>query len=407
MYTERSLRDVPRVRYTARVRPFPASLRRSLENDGAGLTVLVLRMSAFGDILRTLPAVRLVRFALPDARIHWAVDERWAMVLEHHPDLDGCLKLPRREWAALARSPRGWPALLASVRRVVREMRSLRPGLALDFHGNLRSGLLGRLSGAPVRVGYSGHQQKEGNRVFSTHRVPAGERRRSRMERNLDLVRALGIPDRPLPDGGIRFTRSCLREARDAVAERIGRGRRYAVLAAGASRGQAYKKPPAPLLAAAARALEARGVASLVAWGPGEEEDAAAVVHASGGAAVPAPPTDLRLLASVVRRATLVVSGDSGPLHLACAAGRPVVALYGPTDPAVNAPWGVPHEIVHPPERVYTGVKSRDRRSGFEGLAGEAVAAAVLRLLDRLEPGRPGRATSSSEGGSRPSRGEP
>ena len=222
------------------------------------------------------------------------------------------------------------------------------------------------------------------------------------MERNLDLVRALGIADRPLPGGGIPFARPCLREARDAVAGRIGRGRRYALLAAGASRGQAYKKPPAPLLAAAARALETRGIAAVVVWGPGEEEDAAAVVRAAGGAAVMAPPTDLRLLAAVVRRATLVLSGDSGPLHLACAAGRPVVALYGPTDPVVNAPWGAPHEVVHPGGRAYTGVKRLDRRSGFEGLTGEEVAAAVLRLLDRIEAGRPRRAVSPAGPGGEP-----
>jgi ADP-heptose:LPS heptosyltransferase len=281
---------------------------RRIEDCGAGLTVLVLRMGAFGDILRTLPAVRLARFALPDARIFWVVDERWKRTLEDHPDLDGCITLPRGAWRSLASSAVTWPALAASFGRTAREIRSLEADIALDFHGNLRSGVLGRISGARARLGYAGHQQKEGNRWFTTHRVPAGPRRRSRMERNLDLVRALGIPDRPLPDAGLPFTAPCLRSARELLSLLLPSRRRFAILVPGASRGQAYKKPPAELLAATTRALRARGLASLVVWGPGEEADASRVVEASDGAAVMAPPTDLPLLGAIVRLARLVVS---------------------------------------------------------------------------------------------------
>jgi heptosyltransferase-1 len=138
------------------------------------------------------------------------------------------------------------------------------------------------------------------------------------------------------------------------------------------------------LLAAAARALAARGITPVVVHGPGEEADADRVVEASSGEAALAPPTDLRMLAAVIKGARLLVAGDSGPLHLACAAGCPVVAIYGPTDPVINAPWGVPHASVFPPGRSYTGIKRTDRTaSGFEGITVEAVAAAVNDVLDR------------------------
>ena len=364
--------------------PVPETIARRIANGGEGLTVLVLRMGAFGDILRTLPAVRLLRFAVPNATIHWVADDHWLHVFAGHPELDGCIAIPRRAWSRQLGSPLRWPALVRSIREMRGQLRSAKADLALDFQGNLRSGMLGLLSAAPVRLSYSGPQQKEGSRFFSTHRVPAGPQRMSRMARNLALVASLGIESSPLPDGGLPFSAPCVRAARDLVAGLIGRGHAYAVIAPGASARQPYKKPPPTLLAAAAHALREREIAPLVVHGPGEQADAVRVVQASSGEAVLAPPTDLRMLAAVVRHAKLVVAGDTGPLHLACAAGCPVVAIYGPTDPEVNAPWGVPYASVSPPGRIYTGIKRKDRRSGgFEGVTTEAVAAAVGDVLER------------------------
>jgi ADP-heptose:LPS heptosyltransferase len=101
------------------------------------------------------------------------------------------------------------------------------------------------------------------------------------------------------------------------------------------------KRWPAERFAAlAARLHAASGLRSLVLWGPGEADLAAAVVHPAGGAAVVAPPTSVADLVAVVARARVIVSGDTGPLHVAAAVGTPAVGIYGPTDPARNGPWG-------------------------------------------------------------------
>ncbi len=155
------------------------------------------------------------------------------------------------------------------------------------------------------------------------------------------------------------------------------------MIAAGVSRRQSYKKPHPALLAAAARRLADLGVAPLVVYGPAEREDADRVVESSSGAARLAPPTDLMVLAALIRRARLFVGGDTGPLHLACAVGCPVVGLYGPTDPVVNGPWGVPHAVVSHDDRRYTGIKRRDRRLGFAGLTPAAVRDAIDIALER------------------------
>jgi ADP-heptose:LPS heptosyltransferase len=312
----------------------------------------------------------------------WAVDATWRVLLDDHPDLDEIVTLPRSQWNAQIGRPRHWLRLATSVRNWAMELRELRPDLVLDFHGNLRSGLAGRGSGAPVRVGYSGHQQKEGNRLFTTHRVSPGPRRLSRLERNLKLVRSLGLPCSPVPAAGLVIHAELDDRARIVVEQTVGVDRPFAVLSPGASRAQSYKRPPTALLAAAVRAAAERGLPTLVVYGPGEQPDAERVAKAEPRDAFLAPPTDLRILAAVIRRARLFVGGDTGPMHLACAVGTTVVGIYGPTDPVVNAPWGVEHRAVFPPECSYTGIKKRDRVAGrFEEILPEAVTEAVLDVL--------------------------
>ena len=362
--------------YTGDVRPLPPIVLERLADGGRDLTVLVLRFGALGDLFRTLPPVRLIRAALPRARLVWAVDDRWRVTIEGHPDLDEILALPR-----IDRGER-WAAVVDSMRRWRAGLRAVGADLVLDFHGNLRSGVAGWLSSAPVRLGYAGHQQKEGNRCFTTHRVEPGSHRASRMERNLSMVRALGIACDPLPDSGLVFSDASVERARGIVRESVGVYCSYAVLSPGASLTQAYKRPPVPLLAAAIEALAERGIATLVVYGPGEEADAGRVIEAAPRGSRLAPPTDLRVLAALLRGARAFVGGDTGPLHLACAVGCPVVGIYGPTDPAVNSPWGVPHRIVFPARAAYTGVKKKDRRVGrFEEISPEQVAEAVRELI--------------------------
>ena len=146
------------------------------------LPALVVRLAALGDILRTIPAVRLLKSGLPQLQIRWVVDDRWSMILEGLPELEGRIQFPRKalQQRGALRNLLGLPQTVAGLRR---ELRQPRAALLLDFHGNLRSGLIGLLSGSPVRLGHDGAQQKEGNRWLTTNRVAARDRRtpRSRM----------------------------------------------------------------------------------------------------------------------------------------------------------------------------------------------------------------------------------
>ena len=361
----------------------PEPLVRALDREGRDLTVLVIRLGAMGDILRTIPPVRLLRSSLPEARLFWVTDQQWSILLDGHPDLDGIVAVPRKQWDSQSRSPADWGQLVGSIRQFKQELRDKKAGLAIDFHGKLRSGLMAWWSRADVRLGYAGHQQAEGNRLFCTHHVPSGDRRTPRMERNLSLIRALGIPDSPLPGGDLPLVETGRAAAAEVVATLTDSPGGLAVLSPGASASQTYKRPPASLLAAACRSLTRRGVIPLVVWGPGEEEDARTVVDLAPDASVLAPPTRLPALAALLARARVFIGGDTGPLHMACAVGCPVIGIYGPTDPQVNQPWGVRFRTVYPPERRYTGIKRIDREAGgFNGIEIGQVERAVVEILD-------------------------
>lgn len=372
--------------YTAAVRELPSQLVHALERSGRDLRILVVRLGAMGDIFRTLPAVRVLRRSLPLAQIRWLLESQWSVLLEGHPDLSGVISLPRRHWSECARSPQRWAELIGSVAEFRHRLRETRSDLSLDFHGNLRSALAITLAGVPVRLGYDGHQQKEGNRLFSTHRVAPGERRTPRLTRNLGLVRALGLDVTDPPACELPLVARGAATARGLVRSMSLTPGIFAVISPGASATQRYKTPPPELLAAACESLAGRRIRAVVVYGPGELPWARGVVDRAKGQATLAPPTDLPTLAALTADARLFIGGDSGPLHLACAVGCPVVGVYGPTDPRVNQPWGVPFRTVYPPGRTYSGIKREDRAHGFEGLEVAGLLQAVNDLLDETTP---------------------
>jgi len=292
----------------------------------------VIRLGALGDVVRTLPAVSAVRSAYPGAHLAWLVEAGAAGVLADLPFLDEVIEFPRAELRdALARADlRG---LVASAAGCLRELRGRRFDLALDFHSILRSGLLCRLSGAPLRVGFAPPFGRELAHLFVTHRVRLAPSKLSRFDRNEALVRRLGVAwkpwARPLPTGA-------------------GRRRRFKASAPvaihpGSSEATPYKRYSALGYGRVARALAREtGVPCVVTCGPGRRERALAeaVVVASGGDARLAPETrSVADLAAVFADCRIAIAGDTGPLHLASLVGTPVVQLLGPTDPIENEPW--------------------------------------------------------------------
>jgi lipopolysaccharide heptosyltransferase I len=287
----------------------------------SGERFLVVRLTALGDILHTVPAVAAVRAAHRTSRIDWVVEKKWAPVLEGSPAINEVIPFERR-------------SVLGAV-DCVKRLQQNRYTCAIDFQGLYKSSVIAILSGAPRRIGFErGWAREGGAAVLYTERVtPTG---RHVAELNYSLAEAAGAtrlatPEYPLrvPAGGATSIRARLRE--------LGIGQYIVVGPAGSWRAKCW---PTERYGEFCREFEKRSdLRVIVIHGPGEESLAEEVCRA----AVPARPvavrTTLEELMGLLAHAKCVVAADSGPLHLAAALGAPVVGLYGPTDPARNGPF--------------------------------------------------------------------
>ena len=307
--------------------------------------VLIVRLGAIGDVLRLFPAVRRLRACFPGLHLAWLVEDLSAPLLEDHPDLDDRIVLSRAAARAAAGSPRAvWPM----VRHLRERLRSGRYDVAIDFQASLKSGFLTRLSGAERRVGLSPPHSREMSFLFVNEWVDLSSAHLNRVDRNLEIVGALGAGSGPV-EPVLKERAEEGAEAERVLLEAGFEGSPPIVLAPGTSGRQAYKRWPVEHWSRLARLLSAAGLRSLVLWGPGEDDLAARVAGEGDGARL-APRTGLRLAAAILRRSALFVGADTGPMHLAWVVGCPVVALFGPTDPGLNAPRGPGDQVLVAPD---------------------------------------------------------
>jgi heptosyltransferase-1 len=291
---------------------------------------LVVRLTALGDILHTVPAVAALRAAHPKSRIDWVVERKWAPVLEGSPALGEVIPFDRGSlWGAA---------------ECVERLRENRYTCAIDFQGLYKSSLLAALSRAPRRIGFDrAWAREEGAAMFYTERlIPAG---RHVTELNYSLAEHAGAkrpetPEYPLrvPAGGAASVRSRLHD--------LGITGEYIVVGPGGSwRAKCW---PAERYGEFCRAFAAVNSASVVViHGPGEKPVAEEVMRRATPAPVTVISTTIEELMGLLAHARCMVAADSGPLHLAAALGTPVVGLYGPTDPARNGPYVPGAMIIH------------------------------------------------------------
>lgn len=334
--------------------------------------ILIVRLSAIGDVMHGLPVLLALRDARPNAFLAWVVEGVSGQLLHNHPALDQLVRVPRK-----------WLKQPGQVVELRRQLRALEFDVALDLQGLTKSAVAAWLSGAKRRIGYDGRDGRELSRWLNNELVTA--EKTHVVDRNLELLAPLGIAD-----AGARFD---LPETEDEgraadkllAAEQL--RERFAVINPGA--GWPSKLWPAARFAAVAQYLGTRhALRSLVVWAGGSERLAAEeIVAGSGGSATLAPATSLRELAAVARRATLFVSADTGPLHMAVAVGTPSVGLFGPMPAERNGPYGAANVSVQ--KMCLTGT-SRERRTAgpesMEAIAIEDVCSACDQILARIEP---------------------
>ena len=340
--------------------------------SGGGMHIALVKLSSLGDVVHALPLAHALSRRLPACELTWIVERREEAILRGNPDVGHVVAVDTRLWRREFRRPGGGHTVYVKVRGLVHRLRAGGFDVALDVQGNLKSGVITALTRAPLRVGFAVCDCRErGNALFTNRRVPLPSGPVHVVEENLALLAALGVahvevgtpvfalPSDPAAEGVIArvLEKEGVRAETPLVVLNPGSGRaskRWTV--------EAYRRVGEHL----ARRLGARPV---LCWGPGEEGLARTIAEGMGDAPLIPPPTSILEMVALLRRASLVVGADTGPIHIAAALGVPTVGLYGPTDARRNGPYG---------PRVTT-VQSRSGR--MEDIGFGAVLAAADRLL--------------------------
>lgn len=306
--------------------------------------ILVLRLTSLGDVLMSLPAVKAIREGLPDVRITWVVEGAVADLLAEQPFVDRVITFPRghlREGLRRGQVLTVW----RQVKGFSKRLRDRRYDLLLDFHGILKSMLIGCVARTSRKIGFGKRYAKEGTWLAYGERVEGEDPRIHKVERNMLVARHLGV-NGPIPRVNLSIPEKADAFVTD-VLKREGIEGPMIVFFPFCSKGSAFKRWDLVNYAELLRLMrDSIQATMLILWGPGEESEARQLRDMAGTGILWPNLLDVTQLCALLKKASLYVGGDTGVMHLAAFAGTPVLAIFGPTDPDVNAPFGDMHRIV-------------------------------------------------------------
>jgi lipopolysaccharide heptosyltransferase I len=345
--------------------------------------ILVVRLSSIGDIVHALPAVAALGQHWPNAEISWAIEDRYAELLQDNPFVQRVIALDTLGW----RKRRNFSGAGREIARALGDLRRQRPDIAIDFQGLVKSAAIGRLSRAPRRIGFAGPWVRESLAgLFYTEGLTA-EGRRHVVEENLTLVEHLGVP--PVARGCWQFPLPRSTAVETQVDTRLAALGVQEFLVINPGGGWMNKRWGPEQYAGLIREFGRRHHYDVLVTGSAAEEAMIGSIlkTAQSPRSVHFPSTLMEFIA-LARRARLLVGGDTGPLHLAAAVGTPIVAIYGPTNPERNGPFA-PEDITLWNENAasdhqgyaHWGRGHARSQSYLEGISVERVLTAVL---DRL-----------------------
>lgn len=343
--------------------------------------LLIVRLSAMGDVIHTLPAAQALRDAYPNAMIGWLIEERWAELL--------CAPgTPRRGPRSAQRPLADWvhPVSLTQWRKSLftlptlqqiaktwNDVRAARYDVAVDLQGAIRSAVLARWSRARVVYGAAEPRESPASLWYTRPVLASGVHV---IEQNVSVAAAVAGRKMSVPPIALPHDPAAEQRMSQGLAQRGIRG--YAILNPGA--GWGAKRWPAQRYGQVAKALAAIGLRSILNCGPGEENLAREAEAASEGAAQSMTCSITDLIA-LTRRAQLFIGGDTGPLHMAAALQIPVVAIFGPTDPARNGPYGTQSVVLRNPASPTTHARRAQPDEGMLEISVDAVIDAARHLL--------------------------
>jgi heptosyltransferase I len=345
--------------------------------------ILIVRLSSMGDVIHALPAAAMLREAFPHATFGWLIEERWAELLcaistpragacsPQRPLVNAIHAVNLKLWRRSLFSNHTWERIAAGLS----DLRAGHYEIAVDFQGAARSAILARWSGAPTIYGATQPRENVASMWYSR---PVIIERTHVVEQYAELTQSVIGRSCPIPDAIL----PCDPIAEENVDRRLRSMeiQDFAILNPGA--GWGAKQWPAERYGEVAQALSRQGMRPLINYGPREEALAKVADSASAGTAH-AVSFSVGELIALMRRARLFIGGDTGPMHLAAALNTPVVALFGPTDPARNGPYRTPSMVLRHPDSATSLSHRMEPDKGLLAIPSSEVIAAATTLLER------------------------
>jgi len=296
--------------------------------------ILIIKLRAIGDVVLSTIVIPNLRQAFPAAQIDFLTESMAAEVVRGNPDLNQIIRLDRQSIQGLPFRTR-----ISEHLKFIRRLHTEKYDLVFDFFGNPRSALLTWFTRAKIRVGYNWR----GRQLAYNCVVPSRAASVHEAEFHLDALKALNIPivTKKLSFPIDRNTRQFVADfwQQNAFTQKF-------VVGLNCSGGWRAKRWPLERFAALADQLVENCQASiLLFWGPGEKDKVQQLITFMKHPAILTPPTSLKQLGAFIQQCQLIVSNDSGPMHIAAALEVPTVGIFGPTNPKLQGPYGAIHEI--------------------------------------------------------------
>ncbi|MBP7652264.1 glycosyltransferase family 9 protein [Candidatus Dependentiae bacterium] len=311
--------------------------------------ILIIRLGAIGDIIRTLPAVKYLSENLKEEhQIFWLTEKQNSNILENLSYINKLVKIPRKEWQKQIFS-KNFLKVIFDFKNIIKDLKNEKFDYVLDFHGIFKSGLLSYLTNCPVRIGYSKKFCKELNHIFNNVHIDAESDKITRIEKNFSLL-AYFFNKKIKPEKfGDLFE---IKENDKIVTENFIKKLTYKniiLINPAVSKIGRYKEWPEKYYSKLCILLaETYKETSIVfSWGPGEFEKIERIINgiknisnSHNNRIFTAPATTVKESVYLISKASLFITGDTGPMHIASLLNIQLVALFGPSDPEINKPYG-------------------------------------------------------------------
>lgn len=308
--------------------------------------ILIVKLSAIGDIVHTLPALNSLRRHFPRAHITWLVEAGAAGLLAGHPALDRLLVSRRKQWAQGLKTHR-WREQLEQIRQFLKDLRDTRYDMIFDFQAAIKGAMLIALARGRRKIGFgAGMSHQEHSYLVLNEKIPMISMETHALERGLTLLEAVGIPTEK-----VEYRLPIGPQARRTVSLWLDRHNnepgRPAVAINPMAKWETKLWPADRFAGLADRIIDDHGAAVFFTGGPADSDIIENIIQDMHHSAVNlAGKTSLIELAAVYERMACIVTTDTGPMHIAAAVGKPVVALFGPTAEWRTGPYGAGHRIV-------------------------------------------------------------